>query len=137
MLTTGRNVSGGVIAAHVDSARVPSARERCRSDARERTAATRILFIKGASFNREVPQFSYPLGIMYMASFLRSEQPEHELRILDLRCEKNPTDSLCRTLREFVPHIVAVSALTCEAESLHHAASEAKSACRKLSDQFG
>jgi radical SAM superfamily enzyme YgiQ (UPF0313 family) len=98
------------------------------SNAQERTTTTRILFIKGASFNREVPQFSYPLGLMYMASFLRREQPEHELRILDLRCEKDPGESLSRALREFVPHIVAISALTCEAESLHQAASEAKSA---------
>ncbi len=83
--------------------------------------------MKGASFNREVPQFSYPLGLMYLASFLRVVLPGHEQRILDLRCEKRPSESLRQLVSEFDPAIVAVSALTCEAESLHRAACEAKS----------
>jgi anaerobic magnesium-protoporphyrin IX monomethyl ester cyclase len=89
-------------------------------------AVTRILHVKGASFNREVPQFSYPLGLMYLASFLRAQDPGHEQRILDLRCERRPSDSLQRFISEFDPAVVAVSALTCEAESLHQVAREAK-----------
>jgi anaerobic magnesium-protoporphyrin IX monomethyl ester cyclase len=64
---------------------------------------------------------------MYLASFLRAAQPGHDQRILDLRCERDPSESLRRLVGEFSPAIVAVSALTCEAESLHRVACEAKS----------
>jgi radical SAM superfamily enzyme YgiQ (UPF0313 family) len=78
--------------------------------------------VKGYSFNRDVPQYSYPLGLMYMASHLRSNQPGHEIEILDLRCHRHPYDLLQKQLQAWDPQIVAISALTCEAESLHRIA---------------
>jgi radical SAM superfamily enzyme YgiQ (UPF0313 family) len=75
--------------------------------------------VKGSSFNREVPQYSYPLGLMYMASYLRSDQPGHEIEILDLHCHRHPFDLLQKRLEVWDPQVVAISALTCEAESLH------------------
>ncbi|MEN8208781.1 MAG: radical SAM protein [Candidatus Fermentibacteria bacterium] len=82
----------------------------------------RILMVKGYSFNREVPQYSYPLGLMYMASHLRLSQPDHEIEILDLRCHRHPYDLLQKRLQTWDPEVVAISALTCEAESLHRTA---------------
>jgi len=86
----------------------------------------RILMVKGSSFNNEVPQVCYPLGLMYMASYLREKHPEHEIEILDLRCHRKPYALLRSKLGEFSPNLVAVSALTCEAESLHTTAELAK-----------
>lgn len=86
----------------------------------------RILMVKGSSFNREVPQVSYPLGLMYMASYLRSRQSDHEIEILDLRCHRRPFNLLRQRLQSLDPQIVAVSALTCEAESLHQIAAIVK-----------
>ena len=82
--------------------------------------------VKGSSFNREVPQYSYPLGLMYIASYLRLSQPGHEIELLDLRCHKHPYDLLKKRLQAWDPQIVAISALTCEAESLHIIASIVK-----------
>ncbi len=89
--------------------------------------------MKGASFNREVPQFSYPLGPMALASYLRTQHAGHDQRILDLRLEKRPTEALRRRLAAFDPDVVAVSALTCEAQSLHLVAEETK---RHRADAF-
>lgn len=82
----------------------------------------RILMVKGSSFNKEVPQYSYPLGLMYMASHLRSNQPGHEIKILDLHCHRHPFKQLKEQLVSWKPQVVAISALTCEADSLHRIA---------------
>ena len=82
----------------------------------------RILMVKGSSFNNEVPQYSYPLGLMYMASHLRSNQPDHEIEIHDLHCHNRPYNLLKERLEKWNPHVVAISALKCEAESLHRIA---------------
>jgi anaerobic magnesium-protoporphyrin IX monomethyl ester cyclase len=86
----------------------------------------RILMVKGSSFNREVPQVCYPLGLMYMASWLREHQQGHEIELLDLRCHRNPFGLLREKLESFEPQLVAVSALTCEAGSLHRTAEEVR-----------
>ncbi len=82
--------------------------------------------VKGSSFNREVPQYSYPLGLMYMASHLRSNQPGHEIEILDLHCHRHPYNLLQKRLDDWDPQVVAISALTCEAESLHRISAMAR-----------
>lgn len=86
----------------------------------------RILLVKCASFNREVPQYSYPLALMYIASYLRSRNPEHEIEILDLRCNRDPFTVLRKRLRRLEPDVVGISALTCEAESMHTVAETVK-----------
>lgn len=82
--------------------------------------------VKGSSFNKEVPQYSYPLGLMYIASYLRLNQPGHEIELLDLRCHRHPYNMLKEQLQSMDPQIVAISALTCEAESLHRIAAIVK-----------
>jgi len=87
----------------------------------------RILMVKCSSFNREVPQISYPLGLMYLASYLRSDQRSREIELLDLRCHRDPFSVLRQRLSSSVPDLVAISALTCEAASMHRVAAETKS----------
>ncbi len=82
--------------------------------------------VKGSSFNREVPQYSYPLGLMYMASYLRSKQPYHEIEIMDLHCHRHPYDLLQKRLETWDPQVIAISALTCEADSLHRISAMAR-----------
>jgi hypothetical protein len=89
----------------------------------------RILLMKCSSFNREVPQCSCPLGLMYVAAYLRSRKPELEVEILDVRCTRDPFAALRRTLCRLAPDVVGVSALTCLAECMHALAETAK-ACR-------
>ena len=86
----------------------------------------RILMVKGASFNREVPQYSYPLGLMYLASHLRAAQPDHKIELVDLRCHRDPYSVLRGRLESWKPDVVAISVLTCEAASLHKTAAMAK-----------
>jgi anaerobic magnesium-protoporphyrin IX monomethyl ester cyclase len=86
----------------------------------------RILLVKCSSFNREVPQYSYPLALMYIAAYLRSRNPGHEIEILDLRCSRDPFATLRERLYTFRPDVVGASALTCEAESMHAVAETTK-----------
>lgn len=82
--------------------------------------------VKASPFNSEVPQVSYPLGLMYLASYLRSSQPDHEIELLDLRCHRKPLELLVERLDGMKPDIVAISALTAEGETLHRIAAIAK-----------
>lgn len=86
----------------------------------------RILMVKCSSFNREVPQISYPLGLMYLASYLRAHHGSHEIELLDLRCHRDPFAVLSHRLSSATPDLVAISALTCEAASMHRVAAAAK-----------
>lgn len=82
--------------------------------------------VKCASFNKEVPQVSYPLGLMYLAAYARERLEGLEHVILDLTCEPRPLASLAESLARFQPHVVAASALTNEAACLHQVAHAAK-----------
>jgi anaerobic magnesium-protoporphyrin IX monomethyl ester cyclase len=87
----------------------------------------RVLMVRCTAGRWEIRQFSYPLGLMYLTSYLRERQPDHHLEILDLSCHKNPDRALEERLRALDPHVVAVSAFTSEAENLHQVARAAKS----------
>ncbi len=86
----------------------------------------RILLVKAASLNKEVPQVSPPLGLMYIAASLKSRTPGHEQVILDLTCTPRPQVALQAELRRLDPEVVGISALTPEAGTLHLAARAAK-----------
>ncbi|MBN1424209.1 B12-binding domain-containing radical SAM protein [Candidatus Fermentibacteria bacterium] len=97
----------------------------------------RILMVKCSSFNREVPQISYPLGLMYLASYLRSLEKSHEIELLDLRCHPEPFTLLKQRLSSSPADMVAVSALTCEAASMHRVAAETKASDRRTAVVVG
>lgn len=74
-------------------------------------------------YNRVSP----PMGAMYLASYVRSEFPGADLRIVDLLIR----DNFERMLAEFKPEIVGFSTLTCEAFLLPKLIARAKASPAK------
>jgi len=64
-------------------------------------------------------KFGQPLGLMYLASYLRQRLPELELEIVDMIPEGLDLKGLIQRVGEFQPDLVGVSAMNFEAISLH------------------
>ncbi len=84
----------------------------------------RVLFVKAANPTRFNKLITFPLGLMYIASYLRSKRKDVEIRIFDMRVSSE--DSLNSTLKEFSPDIVGISAITVERDSLSFIAKRVK-----------
>ena len=67
-----------------------------------------------------------PLGLMYLASFLRSRRKQYEISILDARINKLSIEKTRRKIVEYNPHIIGIGALTVEAVPMHSIAQVAK-----------
>ena len=69
-----------------------------------------------------------PHGLMYLASWLRSQKPEIEIRIIDLMLRREPEESIMDELKEFSPDLVGIHAMHFQAKSMHKlaAAGQAK-----------
>jgi len=75
---------------------------------------TRILLVKSRSLVSKIRGVTPPMGVMYLAAFLRHNLPV-EVRIADTKFMEHPHLELSRTLAVFRPQIVGISALTAEA----------------------
>lgn len=84
----------------------------------------RVLFVKAANPTRFNKLLTFPLGLMYIASYLRSKRKDVEIRIFDMRVSSE--DLLYSTLKEFSPDIVGISAITVERDSLSFIAKRVK-----------
>jgi anaerobic magnesium-protoporphyrin IX monomethyl ester cyclase len=82
----------------------------------------RILLIKCSQHEGLLSVFTFPLGVMYLASTLRRESDRYECAIFDLRVRHQDYDDLKETVSRFKPDIVGLSAITMEASSLYRAA---------------
>ena len=67
-----------------------------------------------------------PLGIMYLASYLRQQREDVEVRIIDMTPENMGYAQLAGKMRAFAPDLVGVSALTVESRGLRRTAAIAK-----------
>ncbi|MBN1347071.1 MAG: cobalamin-dependent protein [Phycisphaerae bacterium] len=67
-----------------------------------------------------------PLGIMYLANYLRQQQPGIELRIIDMTPKNMSYARLTDQIRAFKPDMVGVTALTVESRGFHRTAAIAK-----------
>ena len=85
----------------------------------------RILFIKSRANDPTWKQLSHPLGVMYLAAYLRSKFG-YEIKIVDTRLTKIDRDGLTAVIREFAPDIVGISALTFESKAIEWIAACAK-----------
>jgi radical SAM superfamily enzyme YgiQ (UPF0313 family) len=75
----------------------------------------RILFLRPQRQRRFFSLSLPPLGVMYLASYLRSYfQGEIDVRILDLTIERNGRRALNRVLDGFPPDVIGLSAMTPE-----------------------
>ena len=80
---------------------------------------SKILFIKSniASAPRVIPANNPPMGLMYLASYLRSLDPDRNIRIIDMALEELTPDDLLPILKEFQPDICGISCLTMNAKN--------------------
>ncbi len=85
----------------------------------------RILLIKPRQNLRPYSMLP-PLGIMYLASYLREQLDDIEFRIVDQTIEGVPFRDIAETMRTWQPDLVGLSALSAETMALHRSATLAK-----------
>jgi radical SAM superfamily enzyme YgiQ (UPF0313 family) len=81
----------------------------------------KILLIKSGNMNTRSIGITPPLGLMYVASYVREVRGD-EVRIFDIRFYKEPLKEIYRVLVEFEPDMIGISALTLEATALYQIA---------------
>ncbi len=87
----------------------------------------RVLFIQAAIHDEHIER-SQPLGLLYLASYLRAHGG-HETSLYDMRLDYQRIDRVEDALRRARPDIVALSAQSPEAPVLHRLAMLAKVHC--------
>jgi len=80
---------------------------------------SRILLIKPniASAPRVIPANNPPMGLMYLASYLRCLDQNRNIKIVDMALEELTPDGLLPVLKEFKPDICGISCLTMNANN--------------------
>jgi len=85
----------------------------------------RILFVKPRQ-NIVPYAIEPPLGVMYLAAYMRRHEPDVECRIIDMTPENMSYSQLAERIRAFAPDMIGISALTVESRGLHRTAAIAK-----------
>jgi len=80
---------------------------------------SRILLIKSNITNapKAIPANNPPMGLMYLASYLRSLDHDRDIRIIDMTIEELMPDDIVPILKEFKPDICGISCLTMNAKN--------------------
>ena len=78
-----------------------------------------VLLIKSADLHPQDPGITPPLGIMYLASYIREKRNDN-VKLIDLRLSKNPLHDVYNAVTMFNPHIVGISAMTVEVDLMHY-----------------
>jgi anaerobic magnesium-protoporphyrin IX monomethyl ester cyclase len=86
----------------------------------------RVLLIKPSSGMTQVVP---PLGLVCLASYLKREVPETEIRILDNQLEKRPMESVAGLIRDWKPDIVGITSMYYEAHQTKNLIRLAKPLC--------
>lgn len=87
----------------------------------------KILLIKARGLTFQNFHITPPLGLMYLAGYLRETFKNIEVKILDTRVYKNRyKERLAVELKDFEPAMVGISAVTMEAKSMHEIAGMVK-----------
>ena len=81
----------------------------------------KVLLIKSSNLTARSKGATPPLGLMYIASYIRQKRHD-EVEILDTRLCKEPLKEVYRILQAFQPDIVGIGALTFEAPAMYHIA---------------
>jgi len=92
----------------------------------------RILLIKASYYYYHNRGVSPPLGLMYLASFLREKEKDVKIKIIDTRVECQKEGKIKEKIIEFKPDIVGISAITVEAKKMHSIAKEVKEVSRNI-----
>ncbi len=84
----------------------------------------KILFLRP---NSGIPVAPPPIGLMYLAGYLRKMRPEKdEIHILDGRSELTPEAGVVEKLRSVMPDLVGITGFTMEGKTAHRYAALAK-----------
>jgi radical SAM superfamily enzyme YgiQ (UPF0313 family) len=67
-----------------------------------------------------------PHGLMYIASWVRRNRPQHELVLFDMMAERARPDAVDAVLKSFSPDLVAIHAMTFQASCMHALAARVK-----------
>lgn len=86
-----------------------------------------VLLVKSRSVATKNAGGTPPLGLLYLASFLRERQ-RVGVHVLDLLFHSNPEEAVRRAVLELEPAVVGISALTAEAFMAHRVAAIVKAA---------
>lgn len=94
----------------------------------------RVLLIKTANISRLDAGSCHPLGVMYLAAIIKRDMPHVDVKILDLRVQKNPyhPDILRKEIQSYAPEVAGISTLTVEAKNMHDVAGVIKSVGRDI-----
>ncbi len=89
----------------------------------------RILLVESGVERPEnfVYQAYPPHGLMYLAAYLRENQPGHEIKILDLLIERCRAEDRAAFIKDLSPDIVGIHAMNFQASSMHRTAAFIKS----------
>ena len=80
---------------------------------------SRILLIKSNITHapKAIPANNPPMGLMYLASYLRNLDNDRNIRIIDMTIEDRTPDDIVPILKEFKPDICGISCLTMNAKN--------------------
>ncbi len=81
----------------------------------------KVLLIKSSNLKARSKGTTPPLGLMYIASYIRQTRHD-EVKIIDTRLYKEPLKEVYNTILKFQPDIVGIGALTFEAQAMYHIA---------------
>ena len=89
---------------------------------------TRIALIESGVSDpgKFVYQVYPPHGLMYLASYLRSQKPGLEIKIFDQMIDRLSEENLAAQLKSFTPDLVGIHAMHFQAKSMHRIAALAK-----------
>jgi anaerobic magnesium-protoporphyrin IX monomethyl ester cyclase len=79
----------------------------------------RLLLIKSGNIHTRSMGITPPLGIMYLAAYAKQKRGD-EAMLIDLRFSKTPLHDVYEAIESFKPDVVGISAITLEAELIHH-----------------
>lgn len=81
----------------------------------------KLLLIKSGNLNTNATGITPPLGLMYVAAYVRKTRGD-EMRIIDIRLYRDPLKVIQSSLNDFRPDMVGISALTLEAPAMYQIA---------------
>jgi len=77
-------------------------------------------------------KFGQPLGIMYLAGYLRKFMPDARIELIDMLPEGLSISGLVKRVGEFSPDLLGISALSFESRELHDLAALVKKSSPKI-----
>ncbi len=85
----------------------------------------------------EVPAAPPPIGLAYIAGYLREYAPQHRVSIYDGRVKLTPPEYIAGLVNDLQPDIVGITAFSMEAEQAHSTAKVVKAAAPDMPVALG